>query len=168
MIKHIESFYKGEFKEAIWSILISIISFILGFVAIIKWGNFGAGIILTFGGFAIGHILKGFWVLLVEQNRTERKIVEFEKDKAIFLKRETEVIGANCEKAQKNKTYKLVSFLVGLFFVLMGAFGKWSELALGFGVGLSLQSAILLCLGLTNDYRASFYLQKLKKEKLRL
>ncbi len=166
MIKHVESFYKAEFKEAIWLVFISIISFMAGFVSIAKWGDFGAGILVTFGGFAIGYILKAFWTLLVEQNQTERKMAEFEKDNATFIKRETVEIEKDCQKAQKSKPFKMVSFLVGLFFVLMGAFGNWSELALGFGVGLSVQSAILLCLGLLNDYRASFYLQKLKKGKV--
>lgn len=163
MTNHIESYYKGEFKEAIWLVIIAFSSFTLGIIAIAKWGDFGAGILLIFGGYGISYVLKGFWVLLVEQNRTQNKITEFEKKGAPFLKGEKEALEEIIKKDERNKTINMVTFLVGILFVLMGAFGSWSEIALGVGVGLSIQAGISLCIGLLNDYRAAFYMQKLKK-----
>lgn len=164
MIKYIESYYKGEFKEAIWVLIIAFTSFALGLISIAKWGDFGAGVLLIFGGYGIAHALKGFWVVLVEQDMDQKKVEEFERKGSPFLGAELKHLEEVIRKDQRSKTINMVAFLLGIFFVLMGAFGNWNEITLGAGVGLSLQAGISLCLGLLNDYRASFYLQKLKKQ----
>ena len=163
MTKHIESYYKSEFKEACWLVGIAIMNFTLGLFAIGYWGNVGAGILVILGGFAIYQIVMGLGVLIFGQKTIEKKLYSFEKHSEWFIANEIKVLEEESAQSQKNKTYKMISFLVGILCLLMGAFGNWGELILGIGAGLSLQSAIMLIFGLLFEYRTSFYLQKLRK-----
>ncbi len=165
MTNHIESYYKSEFKEAIWLIALATVNFTIGLFAIGYWGDLGAGMLIMFGGFAIYQVMRGFWGLFFGLNNDKRQILRFEKNAEKFVKSEISPLEKKLEGEEKFKTAKIVSFLVGLLCVFMGAFGKWDQFALGAGVGLALQSGIMLIFGLLADYRGSFYLQKLKKWK---
>lgn len=163
MTKSIESYYRSRYQEAFWLVGIAILNFILGILAISYWGNVGAGLLIILGGFAIYQATKGFWSLLFEQNLIKIKTQQFDTQPRAFVDREITFLENQQQAHDKYKTYLMISFLLGLLFLFLGVFGNWSELSLGIGAGLAFQCAIMLIFGLLADYRAAFYLQRLRK-----
>jgi len=163
MTKTISTYYNNAFKQALLIIGIAIINFVLGFLAIANLGDIGAGILVILGGYAIYQIMVGFWVLLVEQNREERKLIKYEKAKEQFVKNERLAMEKKVEKLKKNRFYNIIGFLFGMLCVLMGAFGTWNDLVLGMGIAITVQSVIMLILVLLSHHQSNYYLIKLKK-----
>lgn len=163
MEKVISDYYKSEYRAAFWWIGVSIFSFFGGLISIAKLDHIGAGILVIFGGFGIYQIIRGFWILFVDQDMTDRKVKIYSKDQDKFQKSETQNLTKKDEKLRKNKTPIVVSCLVGLFLLFWGAFGNQNDLWLGMGIGLSLQSLISLGFNLMAGFRTDFYLQKVKK-----
>lgn len=163
MKETISEYYNGEFKKGFFLTGMAIINLALGFIAIRYWADIGAGILVTLGGFGIYQIVCGFWILLTEQNLKERKLAAFDSLKMSFIQTEIQHIASRNQTSEKNKHFVLISFLLGLLCLFVAAFGKRNELMLGIGAGLSLQSALMLIIGLLSNYRNTYYLLSLKR-----
>ena len=63
----------------------------------------------------------------------------------------------------RTKQLLMISFLFGLLCLFMGVFGNWNNLTIGIGAALAFQSALMLIIGLLNNFQREFYLHHLKK-----
>lgn len=163
MIQFIKTYYQQEFKAALVLAAISIANFSFGFFAITKWGDLGAGLLVMSGGFAIYQIIKAFWVLLVEQNRTERKVHEYEASQENFLLQEIAHFKRIDQQTPKKRRNLLGFLLLGFFGIAMGKYGGWNILVLGLSLGLTLQITLTLVLQAMDSTRAKNYLEQLQK-----
>lgn len=164
MTNIIKNYYKGLYKMAIWVLMIGILNLLFGITAFFFWGEVGLAILVILSGFGSYQIIWGAKSLYNNQTRLRQKLQKFDQTKKSFCQKEISKIESKTQVLANLKNPLLISFLIGLLCLFLGAFGTWSDLSVGAGAALALQSGIMLIVGLLFNYQSEFYLLHLRKQ----
>lgn len=157
------SYYKGIAQQGYWYLGLGIIGLTLGILSLNYWGEVGKGIMIITGIFGGIQLLLGLSALLKGGKRAHKKLDAFKKDTFLFVSDEINRLNKQESNHSMITNFLTVIFLAGMLFLLTGAFAGWSNFILGVGAALAAEGAIQLILGLLSNYRASFYLLRLRK-----
>ena len=167
MERELRTYFKAEKQESLLFLGLGLLALLigLGFVFCAEDARW-RGMALPLMGIACIQLIVGGTVFF----RTDRQVQELltllhskPKDYQQIELQRMEKVNANF-KIYRN--VELLLLLLGLVFCFMGALGNWGKFILGSGIGLALQSGIMLVLDLFAEWRAGLYTHKVRRLKL--
>lgn len=157
------SYYRGVSQQGLWYLGLSLISLSLGYLAYSIWGIVGQGVFIICAIFSGVQLWQGIMARVNPKNRGLAKEKAFKNSPKAFVKTEIHHLEKREKQHPQITNFLTVAFLAGMLCLFLGAFGKGSKLILGVGAALAAEGAIHLILELLSNYRASFYLLRLRK-----
>jgi len=163
--RFIVDYFKGEKQESFFFISAGLVAMALAYYGFIEAEDtlyFGAAVPLA--GIGLIELIVGFSVA----SKTDKQIKELleirESSPSTFKNDELE----RMEDVMKNfkifRTIEQVLFIVGLLLMVLGLTDQISRYWAGVGIGLMLQSSVMLFLDLFAELRGREYIRRLSKE----
>ncbi|MEO1626461.1 MAG: hypothetical protein AAFV25_14995 [Bacteroidota bacterium] len=81
----------------------------------------------------------------------------YRQDRQAFMAQEGKRLSRVNRNFRTYRTIELCLFFLGLFVFFMGTMGQWGDFSTGLGMGLAIQTAILLVLDLFAGWRSDLY-----------
>ena len=164
MKSQITNYCSSEKKESLLFIGIGLIALSLAMIGLFYFKtNLWIGVSVPLLSVAVIQLFIGLTIFFRTDRRMQILLEQLEKTPRLFKAEETLRLKKVISNFNLYRNVELLLFLLGIFFLLMGAFANWGTMSLGIGVGLSLQMGIMLSLDLFANWRAELYLHEVKK-----
>jgi len=162
MQNRIKNYFQEEKQESLFFLGVATLATILGLLGIFYFDNpMWLGIAIPLLGIALIQVIVGLSFFVQTNRQVPSLLLLFEKNPTQFFKEEI----PRMEKVNANfKVYRnieMLIFLLGFFFAVVGTAFRWGDFVIGTGIGLLIQSSIMLCLDLFGEFRANLYTHKL-------
>lgn len=161
--KNILYYYKAEFKEAIFMLMWGGIFTFLSILILLRteevfWLGVGYSIFPLSGI----QLLTAIRNLLLLKSKKQKLLYSIKEDFNPSIQKEKLRILNIQIRLRFYRLIEQILFFMGLLFTIVGGVFGWSVFLAGSGIGLMLQSAILLVQDLFAEWRAGLYLGELE------
>ena len=164
METQLRHYFSAEKKSSFIFISIGSLATVLGLLGLFYFRNpLWTGIAIPLLGIALIQLITGFGLFFRTDRQHQRLLKLMKSDPSAFLAMELPRMRRVNQNFKIYRNVELLLFLLGFFLALMGGIAAWGPTPLGIGIGLSMQSAIMLILDLIAEWRASLYTYKLEK-----
>lgn len=163
--RYIVDYFKGEKQESFIFIsagLVAIAMAYYGFIVAEDMLYFGAAVPLA--GIGLIELIVGVSIAS-KTNKQIKELLEMrESSPSTFKSDEIQRMEGVMKNFKIFRTIEQVLFIVGLLFMILGLADKLSRYWAGVGIGLMLQSSVMLFLDLFAELRGKEYIRRLSKE----
>ena len=163
--RYIVDYFKGEKQESFIFISAGLVAMVLayyGFMVADDMVYFGAAVPLA--GIGLIELIVGGSIA----SKTDKQIKELleirESSPDTFKSDELTRMEASMKNFRIYRTIEQVLFITGLILMVLGLTDRISRYLAGVGIGLMLQSSVMLFLDLFAELRAKEYIRRLSKE----
>lgn len=161
---YLQSYFKGEKQQSLFFTLGGILAITLGALGYFYFQTaIWLGTAIPFISIGLIQLVVGASVYFRTNGQVKKLLLQSEQETPSFFKEEIARMEKVLTNFSKYKTVLILFFCLGFLFLMLGAFGGWGKFTSGSGAALLWQSGTIYLMDSLAEYRAEFYIQKLKK-----
>ena len=164
MQQYLLSYFKAEKKECFFLLGLGCIALGVSALGFFYFrSDFSWALATPFALFAIPQLIISISGFLRIDQQLKILLNQLENAPSNYFLEERSRMEKIIANYTRFKNVLLLLFILGFFFVIMGGLANWGEITLGIGIGLTIQSALMLIIDLVADWRSSMYAHKLEQ-----